>query len=293
MSDFSPGARLCKILFGRATGCAYPDCSEPLIEEHRGHQSPNVEVAHIRAEKPGGARYDPEFTKANGKLNGEENLLLLCLKHHRWVDAHEESYPTEELLAWKARQVTESRGAGLSAKQLDQVVKAFTTPKAEAEAVGASSVGIVTKIENLKDAKPVNVDSVEFFPGVRISNVGAIDFTVDGVGFDLDLDGQPSAYLFPPAHRLHQPVRRLQPQSNGVWIADADDLRRLAKEMIKMARVPTRFRAFGDLGSGSRVHGPWVSSLHLPVWEGHVTQEWLDGFIDLAKQTRAQLGRDT
>lgn len=113
------------------------------------------------------------------------------------------------------------------------------------------------------------------------------------MGFDLDLDGQLSAYLFPPAHRLHQPVRRLQPQSNSVWIADADDLRRLAKEMIKMARVPTRFRAFGDLGSGSRVHGRWVSSLHLPVWEGHVTQEWLDGFVDLAKQTRAQLGRAT
>ena len=41
-----------KILFGRATRCAYPGCQEPLIFEDRGHLTVTAEIAHIRSESP-------------------------------------------------------------------------------------------------------------------------------------------------------------------------------------------------------------------------------------------------
>ncbi|MEU2775549.1 HNH endonuclease signature motif containing protein [Streptomyces sp. NPDC007162] len=291
MSDFSPGAPLCKLLFGRATSCAYPDCSEPLVEEHRGLLSINVEVAHIRAEKAGGPRFDVNFTE----VNSEPNLVLLCHKHHKWVDRHPDAYPTEELLTWKECQAVQSRGGGLSADQLDQVVKAFTTPKAEAEAVGIISAGgenIVSKIEYLAEFKLLNADTEARYLGVRITNVGAIGFGVDAVGYEIDIHGPaPLVYGFPAEHIRHRPPRRLEPQANTVWLIDPDVLCNGIRLVMQTVRVyvPVRFRAFCHLGSGGRVLGPWVSALHLPIWKDHISQEWLDGFAERAEQTRAKL----
>ncbi|MFF3672438.1 hypothetical protein ACFYYS_00485 [Streptomyces sp. NPDC002120] len=318
VSDFSPGVRLCKILFGRATGCAFPDCMESLVEEHRGLQSINVEVAHIRAERLGGPRYDPGFTKENGKVNSEPNLMLLCLKHHKRVDDHPDAYPTEELLIWKKRQVEQSQGAGLSAEQLDRVVKAFTTPRAEVEAVGILRAGggsLISKIEDLGTVRAVNADSEERLLGVRIANVGAVGFDIGAVGVEIDVDGPaPVLYFFPPA-----PARRVEPHAVAVWMVDVlNDIldvqlpegRRepqgnvvwsanplsiaagLRQGVIPKGWMPVRFRAFGNLGPGARVLGPWVSALHLPIWEDHVTQEWLDGMAAMAAQARAQFRGD-
>ncbi|MFF4298069.1 HNH endonuclease signature motif containing protein [Streptomyces vinaceus] len=291
MSHFKPTPKLCKLLFGRASHCAYPECEELLIQEHRGQLSVTAEIAHIRAESVGGPRYDAAFEA----VNKEENLLLMCPKHHVWIDDFEDDYPVDELLDWKRRQVAQGRSAGLTESQAEQIFITLTTPRAEAEAVGvlrAGGEGVISKIENFKDIKPVNADSVEAFPGVRISNVGVIAFTVDGVGFEFDLDGQPSVYFFPSMHRLSRPVKRVEPQANGVWTAEADSVQALVHEVIKKGWMPVRFRAFGDLGSGSRVHGPWVSALHLPIWAEGVTQEWLDGMVAMAAQARAQLRGD-
>lgn len=289
MSDFSPGARLCKLLFGRATSCAYPDCPESLVEEHRGQFSINVEVAHIRAEKVGGPRFDVNFTE----VNGEPNLMLLCRKHHEWVDRHPNHYPTEELLTWKERQAAQGRGSGLSADQLDQVVKAFTTPKAEAEAVGVISAGgenLVSKIENTAEFQLLSADPEARYLGVRVSNVGAIGFGVDAVGYEIDVDGPaPAVYSFPAEHIRHRPPRRLEPHASSVWLVDPDVVRNAIWLVVQRAHVPVRFRAFCHLGSGGRLPGPWVSALHLPIWKDHVDQEWLDGFAEQAKQVRAKL----
>jgi hypothetical protein len=251
----------------------------------------NVEVAHIRAEKPGGPRFDATFTE----VNSEPNLVLLCHKHHKWVDRHPDAYPTEELLTWKERQAAQGRGGGLTTDQLDQVVKAFTTPKAEAEAVGVISAdgeNIVSKIEHFSEFHLLNAEPEARYLGVRMSNVGAIGFGVDAVGYDIDIQGPaPLVYPLPAEHILHRPQRRLEPQANAVWIVDLDRVCNdisFARQKLKVY-VPVRFRAFGHLGSGGRVQGPWVSALHLPIWKDRVTQEWLDGFAALAEQARAKL----
>ncbi|GHG09975.1 HNH endonuclease signature motif containing protein [Streptomyces hydrogenans] len=292
MSSFSPGASLSKLLFGRAMGCGYPDCAEPLVEEDRGLLNINVEVAHIRAEKQGGPRYDPSFSD----VNGEPNLMLLCHKHHKRVDTHPAAYPTEELLAWKERQVLQGRGGGgLSANQLDRVVAAFSTPAAEVEAVGILRAGgqnVVSRIQGLAQLKPINAEVEARYLGVRVTNVGAIGFGVDGVGYEFDVRGEaPLALNFPPWHVLHRPSRRLEPQENSVWIIDVDSLILGIEDMLPRTKpwVPVRFRATCHLGSGSSVPGSWISAVHLPIWKEHVTQDRLETLAERAVEARARM----
>ena len=97
-----------KTLFGQASNCAYPLCGEPLIFTDRGAKTVVAQIAHIRSEKPNGPRHDPAYS---GDIDGPENLLLLCGKHHRPVDMHESIYSVEELEAWKAVQIA-AAGSG-------------------------------------------------------------------------------------------------------------------------------------------------------------------------------------
>ena len=78
-----------KALFAQATHCAYPGCNEPLVFEDASRcvRSIAVQIAHIRSEKPNGPRHEPAYPKE--KINSEENLLLLCGKHHTPVDQNE------------------------------------------------------------------------------------------------------------------------------------------------------------------------------------------------------------
>jgi hypothetical protein len=96
-----------KTLFAQASSCAYPRCNEPLVFEDRGVTTVVAQIAHIRSEKLDGPRHDPTYA---GDVNGAENLLLLCGKHHAPVDRHESSYPVEELQLWKAEQRAKAGG---------------------------------------------------------------------------------------------------------------------------------------------------------------------------------------
>jgi hypothetical protein len=96
-----------KTLFGEASACGYPDCGEPLIFTDRGKKTAIAEIAHIRSESPGGPRYDADYTD---DVDGPDNLLLLCGKHHKPVDRHESSYTVAELEMWKAAQRAKAGG---------------------------------------------------------------------------------------------------------------------------------------------------------------------------------------
>lgn len=96
-----------KTLFGEARACAFPGCDEGLIFRDRGVASIIAEIAHIRSERPGGPRHDPTYT---GDINGADNLLLLCGRHHRPVDRHESLYTIAELEIWKADQIAAADG---------------------------------------------------------------------------------------------------------------------------------------------------------------------------------------
>lgn len=86
-----------------AARCAI--CREQLIETAEASTSLVGEVAHIVGEKAGAPRGESAQTLA--ERNRPENLVLLCLKHHKVIDDDERAYSCERLheirasyLAW-------------------------------------------------------------------------------------------------------------------------------------------------------------------------------------------------
>lgn len=114
-----------KTLFAEASACAYPSCTEPLIFHDRGKATPIAEIAHIRSETPVGPRHDERYL---GDVNGPENLILLCGKHHRPVDRHQSAYSARELEQWKAEQ-RKSAGAGTPVTEDD--LRSYAGPSSD------------------------------------------------------------------------------------------------------------------------------------------------------------------
>lgn len=83
-------------LWARAAGrCEY--CNKPLWEDLiTKAQFSTAYIAHIIAEKPGWARYDPVLSE---KLKHDfSNLMLLCDIHHRLIDVEDvEGHPADKL----------------------------------------------------------------------------------------------------------------------------------------------------------------------------------------------------
>lgn len=96
-----------KQLYGSATVCAYPDCTESLLRWIRGVETPvlNSRISHIAAASEGGPRYDANMTDEDRRAY--ENLLLLCLPHAEEIDLQvlADRYPPEVLHQWKAAQL--------------------------------------------------------------------------------------------------------------------------------------------------------------------------------------------
>jgi len=79
--------------------CSFPDCGEELAQEKPATKVMGVE-AHIRGEKPGTARYDPN--QSSNERESYENRILLCPNHHNTVDASEADWTVGQLLEMKA-----------------------------------------------------------------------------------------------------------------------------------------------------------------------------------------------
>jgi hypothetical protein len=75
--------------------CAHPDCGQPLVEG----STIVGEVCHIKGDKSGAARYDPD--QADAERHAFKNLSCMCRKHHKIIDTEEENYSVEWLLEIK------------------------------------------------------------------------------------------------------------------------------------------------------------------------------------------------
>ncbi len=96
--------------------CAYPGCCEPIFEDSGLLTG---ECCHIKAFSAGGPRYDA--TQTGEERNGAENLILLCSRHHKMVDADEETYTVAELRRYK--QEHETRFSAESLKLTEEQLK--------------------------------------------------------------------------------------------------------------------------------------------------------------------------
>jgi hypothetical protein len=89
--------------------CYWPDppCPIPVMVFIDGQPVRNVEIAHIRAANPNGARYYSQMT--NKERSDWPNLILLCTPHHNMVDKiRPKDYPAEVLEKWKLNREKES-----------------------------------------------------------------------------------------------------------------------------------------------------------------------------------------
>lgn len=96
-------------------GCYVPRCGAPTIRMIDGQPVVNLDIAHIRALKPDGKRYDSAWTVE--QRNSFANLLLLCNVHHKRIDgAGGERYTVTVLEAWKRKREADGQEAlaGLS-----------------------------------------------------------------------------------------------------------------------------------------------------------------------------------
>ena len=88
-------AKAIKLLWGKSHNrCAI--CKTVLImEKNEGSPYPVGEMAHIKGENPGSARFNPELDYP--KKNSYENLILLCPTCHTKVDNDPNTFSVEKL----------------------------------------------------------------------------------------------------------------------------------------------------------------------------------------------------
>ena len=86
-----------RFLYGKSGNkCAFPDCCEPIFESDA---TLTGECCHIEAYSANGPRFNPKTTIE--QKNAEENLILLCSRHHKIIDAHPQEYTAERLREMK------------------------------------------------------------------------------------------------------------------------------------------------------------------------------------------------
>lgn len=78
--------------------CAFPGCRAPLVDFASGKTV--GEICHIKANRPGGPRYDS--AQSEEERQSYENLIVLCPVHHSVIDADAKSYTVERLHEMKA-----------------------------------------------------------------------------------------------------------------------------------------------------------------------------------------------
>ena len=78
--------------------CAFPGCKETLFDEGGTNLS---NICHIEAAEKGGQRYNENSTE--DERRSYDNLILLCLKHHKIIDDNAVLYPVEKLKEMKRK----------------------------------------------------------------------------------------------------------------------------------------------------------------------------------------------
>jgi hypothetical protein len=103
-----PSRTTIKILFALSGNtCSYTGCENQLTDP--SWEGVQAEVAHIRGEREGSARFDAGMTEA--ERQSFPNLILLCPNDHRRIDNSEQSsHPVELLEDMKAKH--EGRASG-------------------------------------------------------------------------------------------------------------------------------------------------------------------------------------
>lgn len=295
--------RTIKTLFGCATHCAYPDCSNLLVFEDsaRGIRSIAVQIAHIRSEKLNGPRYEAGYPKE--KLNQPENLLLLCGTHHPAVDQNESVFTTPELLGWKELQSAQGGGTAVSEAELAALMQSLQSALSglraalqvdvEVAVVGGRATfdgAIVMPLEGLDS---ITIESSEIseerLVGVEVTNKGfaGVEVAVAGLIFDFEL-AETATWQLNDARSRHPLPHRLLGHDSGHWFIGEESLRATLRKLApQLRRVPSRFKAYALLGDKRVVESEWVTAILLPIWKSGTTDDDLRQINEAGENRRA------
>jgi hypothetical protein len=271
-----------KALFAQAMHCAYPGCTEPLVFEDpaRGVRSIAVQIAHIRSEKPNGPRYDAKYPKA--MINNEENLLLLCGKHHTPVDQNESVFTTGELLEWKAAQLAQGGGIVVNDTDLANLMETLESTLSalydalrvaiSLDVVGGRPEGGVVIVMPLEGVRTISMESTSptILVGVKVVNKGSAAVDITGAGWHIDFgagDDKLGSWIFGSKWCQYSFPHRLEGRSTAYWYVEENAIRATFAKVGKQHRVmPRRVRPFAHIGDDTTEIGDWLDVTQLPFW---------------------------
>lgn len=122
--------------------CAFLKCTMPLID---GSGSVIGQICHIKGKNAGSARYD--IAQTNEQRNAFENLIVMCLVHHKVIDDDEESYPVEKLQKLKIAHENQHRNDNKK-DDLEELVEKHLSSIFEKSNSNLSSSKIIEEANN-------------------------------------------------------------------------------------------------------------------------------------------------
>ncbi|GGR35336.1 hypothetical protein GCM10010282_29920 [Streptomyces roseolus] len=216
-------------------GCYAPRCGAPTVRMIDGEPVMNLDIAHIRALKPDGKRFDPTWTV--DQRNSFANLILLCNVHHKRVDGAEgERYTVALLEEWKAEREADGQEAlagltGLTERRLVEMI--HEAQEAYVERLGPLLGAIAERMPELASLVSLLRSDLDELRGMRPVS-------------------QDAAWML---YQASQGLGHLQ--DNAPWLREASDgLRHLqdsapllaaaANSLARLADLPTQLDSAAD-----------------------------------------------
>lgn len=192
------GSGVEKALYRLSRGtCYFPDCPRRIIEVVEGEPMVAVDIAHVYGANLGSARYEESMTDAERRAF--ENLILLCVPHHKLVDGRRrDEFPPEMLQGWKssnepAEGIEALASAGLTDEILETVMEQIVAqvgPKREVEVdldpglvmspTDVAAMGTMASMGTILDINPhMKEQSKVLIANIR--NIGTLAASIEGI----------------------------------------------------------------------------------------------------------------
>ncbi|MEU9123501.1 hypothetical protein AB0C96_27135 [Streptomyces sp. NPDC048506] len=208
-------------------GCYAPRCGAPTVRVIEGKPVLNLDIAHIRALKPEGKRYDASWSV--DERNSFANLLLLCNVHHKRVDGEDgERYTVAILEGWKRAREADGQDA----------------------LAGLSGLTEARLAKMINEAQEAYVDRLAPLLGAVAQQMPELASLVRVLKSDLEgLRGRPAGMSEDVAWMVYEASNKLQHlQDNAPWLLEAaDDLKHLQDNAPLLASTAHNLGHLADL----------------------------------------------
>ena len=148
-------------------------CEEELT--NRKWKRVQGQIAHIKGEKPGSARYDPDQSEKERQC--VDNLMLLCPNHHKLIDDLEpDAYPVAMLVKMRDQHVERAQDACWRPSEAEQT--AFAREAIE-DAVRAASMYTAPPTVESRTVQQTARSRIAAAPTVTAEDVGVAGETAE------------------------------------------------------------------------------------------------------------------